>query len=310
MAIKTGYMSTGGDGAKRKNSLFQTSSDSKSGSELKGESDGGGEVNDNEEGGVKEGFAVRDSGVQTPALDRALALLEYISAQSEGVTAAQIRSALGFSANLVFRLTKALMVHGYIERDLSGGRFVLSQKMLMLAQPKKEERSLGQIAWPTLCWLRDMTGEAAHIGIRAGLECVVLERVIGLHLFKFYVEAGARGPLHAGAPGKAMLAWLPEDELRRTLKEMSLTALTKHTITSKEEFHRELQAVKKKGYAMDLGETLEGLHCLGAPIWNAEGRVCASVWITSPAPRLDKAAELGHAPAVIEAASRISQALQ
>ncbi|NBV85931.1 MAG: IclR family transcriptional regulator [Verrucomicrobia bacterium] len=265
----------------------------------------------NEKKAVAKGsVAVRDSGVQTPALDRALALLEYISAQSEGVTAAQIRSALGFSANLVFRLTRALMVHGYIERDLTGRRFLLSQKMLMLAQPKKEERSLGQMAWPTLCWLRDRTGESAHIGIRAGFECVVLERVIGLHLFKFYVEAGARGPLHAGAPGKAMLAWLPEEELRRTLKEMSLGPLTKHTITSKEDFERELQEVKKKGYAMDLGETLDGLHCLGAPIWNAEGRVCASVWITSPAPRLDKAAELEHAPVVIEAANRISDILK
>ena len=55
---------------------------------------------------------------------------------------------------------------------------------------------------------------------------------------------------------------------------------------------------------------LDGLHCLGAPIWNAEGRVCASVWITSPAPRLDNAAEHRHAPAVIEAAKRISHALK
>jgi DNA-binding IclR family transcriptional regulator len=257
-----------------------------------------------------EGFAVRDSGVQTPALDRALALLEFISAHSEGVTAAQIRTELGFSANLVFRLTKALVVHGYIERDLTGGRFLLSQKMLTLAQPKKEERSLGQIAWPTLCWLRDMTGESAHIGIRVGLECIVLERVIGLHLFKFYVEAGARGPLHAGAPGKVMLAWLSDEELRRTLKEMSFEALTPHTITSRETFEQQLQEVKKKGYAMDLGETLEGLHCLGAPIWNAEGRVCAAVWITSPAPRLGIPVEREHAPKVIEAARRISEILK
>jgi IclR family acetate operon transcriptional repressor len=310
MAIKTIGCSTGGTGTNRKVSRLQALSESKTHCESEGEIDEAVQTGSMKETMAKGRFAVRDSGVQTPALDRALALLEYISAQSGGVTAAQIRSALGFSANLVFRLTKALMVHGYIERDLTGGGFLLSQKMLMLAQPKKEERSLGQIAWPTLCWLRDMTGESAHIGVRAGLECVVLERVIGLHLFKFYVEAGARGPLHAGAPGKTMLAWLPVDELRRTLKEMPFNSVTKHTITSKDDFEQELQAVKKKGYAMDLGETLEGLHCLGAPIWNAEGRVCAAVWITSPAPRLDKAAELQHAPMVIEAAKRISDVLK
>lgn len=252
------------------------------------------------------GFAVRDSGVQTPALDRALALLEFISAHSEGVTTAGIRKALGFTSNLVFRLTKALVVHGYIERDLTGTRFVLSQKLLQLAQPKREVRSLGQLAWPMLSWLRDATGESAHIGIRSGLECVVLERAIGMHLFKFYVESGARGPLHAGAPGKVLLAWLPEDELERTLSEMPFERLTANTIISQEAFVRQLAEVRRRGYAMDQGETLEGLHCLGAPVWNAEGRVTASVWITSPAPRLDEEAARAHAPFVIEAARRIS----
>jgi DNA-binding IclR family transcriptional regulator len=183
---------------------------------------------------------------------------------------------------------------------------MLSQKLLQLAQPKREERSLGQLAWPILCWLRDATGESAHIGIRSGFECVVLERAIGLHLFKFYVEAGARGPLHAGAPGKVLLAWLPAAELAGILAEMPFEGLTANTITSQVGFARHLEEVREKGYAMDRGETLEGLHCLGAPVWNAEGRVVASVWITSPAPRLGEAAAREHAPFVIEAARRIS----
>jgi DNA-binding IclR family transcriptional regulator len=252
---------------------------------------------------------VRDSGVQTPALDRALALLEFISAHSEGVTTTEIREGLGFSANLVFRLTKALVVHGYIERDLNGTRFLLTQKLLSLAQPKREERSLGQIAWPVLCWLRDVTGESAHLGIRSGWECVVLERAIGPHLFKYYVEAGARGPLHAGAPGKAMLAWLPEEELKRTLREMPLPKVTSNTILSREALGRELLEVRQKGYAMDRGETLEGLFCLGAPVWDGEGRVCASVWITAPEPRLDEVSVRRDAPLVIEAGRRIGAML-
>ena len=85
---------------------------------------------------------VRDSGVQTPALDRALALLEFVSAHAEGVTQADIRKGLGFIANLVFRLTKALVTHGYVAREEPGPRFVLCRKLLTLTQPKPEERSL------------------------------------------------------------------------------------------------------------------------------------------------------------------------
>jgi len=255
-------------------------------------------------------FAVLDSGVQTPALDRALALLEFISAHSDGVTTGQIREALGFSANLVFRLTKALSVHGYIERDLAATRFLLTQKLLTLVQPKREERSLAQLSWETLRLLRDSTGESAHIGIRSGFDCVVLERVIGLSLFKYYVEAGARGPLHAGAPGKVMLAWLPEAELEQLLSQAVLTRLTNATITSKKAFTTHLKVVRRKGYAMDFGETMEGLRCLGAPVFDADGHVCASVWITAPAPRLDTEAEKRHAPLVIDAGRRISELLR
>jgi len=255
-------------------------------------------------------FEVRDSGVQTPALDRSLALLEFISAHSGGVTTGQIKEALGFSTNLVFRLTKALSVHGYVERDLSGTRFLLTQKLLTLVQPKREERSLAQLSWETLRALRDSTGESAHIGIRSGFDCVVLERVIGLSLFKYYGEAGARGPLHAGAPGKVMLAWLPELELEILLSQMELSRLTEATITSKKAFAEQLKEVRIKGYAMDLGETMEGLRCLGAPVFDVEGRVCASVWITAPAPRLDTEAEGKHAPLVIAAGRQITDLLR
>jgi DNA-binding IclR family transcriptional regulator len=254
--------------------------------------------------------AVVDSGAQTPALDRALALLEFISAHAEGVTTGDIRSGLGFSANLVFRLTKALVAHGYVERDAAGVRFILSRKLLGLAQPKREERSLVQLAWEPMRWLRDETGESAHIGVRSGYECIVLDRVIGPHPFKCYVEAGAHGPLHAGAPGKVMLAWLPPEELAEVLREMPLPRLTRHTIASRPAFAQHLAEVKRQGYAMDLGEAIEGHHCLGAPVFDAEGYPIAAVWITALTPRLTEADGARLAPRVIEAARRVTEALR
>ena len=253
---------------------------------------------------------VRDSGVQTPALDRALALMEFISAHPEGVTQVEIRKGLGFTGNLVFRLTKALVVHGYVEREEPGPRFILSRKLLTLAQPKREERSLVQLAWEPMRWLRDATGESAHIGVRSGFECIVLDRVVGPHPFKCYVEAGAHGPLHAGAPGKVLLAFLPPEELKATLRQLPLPALTPHTITSRKVLTEHLAEVRDNGYAMDLGETVEGHHCLGAPVFDADGRPLAAVWITAPTPRLSKADGKRLAPHVIQAAQMITEALK
>jgi len=250
---------------------------------------------------------VKDSGCSTPALDRALALLELVSSHPEGVMQSEIRKELGFTANLVFRLTKSLVGHGYLECDEQSRRFILTGKLLALAQPRSEDRSLVQMAQESLRWLRDATGESAHIGVRSGFDCVVLDRVVGPHLFKCYVEAGAHGPLHSGAPGKAMLAWLSEEELDSTLKQMPMHAVTPNTITSRVAFARHLKLVRSRGYATDFGETLLGHHCLGAPVFDAEGRPLAAIWITAPAARLGEGAVAKQSPAVMQAAKQISR---
>jgi len=255
-------------------------------------------------------LVVRDSGHQTPALDRALAVLEFISVHPEGVTRTEIKETLGLTTNLVFRLTRALLSHGYVEIQEPGRRLVLTRKMLAMAQPKRDERSLVQLAHEPMRWLRDTTGESAHVGVRVERNCLVLDRVIGSQPYKCYVEAGTMGPLHAAAPGKALLAWLPPKELDEFLADYSFRALTAATITSRRGFVDQLRLVRQRGYAMDLGETMEGHHCLGAPILDANERAIASLWITAPAPRLTEADGARLAPAVIRAASMVTEVLR
>jgi DNA-binding IclR family transcriptional regulator len=253
---------------------------------------------------------VRDSGHQTPALDRALAVLEFVSAHPEGVTRQEVKEGLGFTTNLVFRLTRALLAHGYVEIQEPGRRLMLTRKMLAMSQPKRDERSLVQMAHEPMRWLRDFTGESAHVGVRVDQNCLVLDRVIGSQPYKCYVEAGTMGPLHAAAPGKVMLAWLPEKELDEFLAEYSFRALTATTITSRRGFADHLRLVRQRGYAMDLGETMEGHHCLGAPIFDANEKPIASLWITAPAPRLSEADGERLAPAVIRAAHMVTEVLR
>jgi DNA-binding IclR family transcriptional regulator len=256
------------------------------------------------------GVSVRDSGHQTPALDRALAVMEFVSGHPEGVTRQEIRDGLGLTTNLVFRLTRALLAHGYVEILEPGRRLVLTRKMLAMSQPKRDERSLVQLAYEPLRWLRDATGESAHVGVRVGNDCLVLDRVIGSQPYKCYVEAGTMGPLHAAAPGKALLAWLPALELDEILADYPFRALTATTITSRRGFTDHLRLVRQRGYALDLGETMEGHHCLGAPILDASDRAIASLWITAPAPRLAETDGPRLAPAVIRAAEMVTEVLR
>jgi DNA-binding IclR family transcriptional regulator len=104
-----------------------------------------------------------------------------------------------------------------------------------------------------------------------------------------------------------MLAFLPCEECEVILGEMPFTRFNENTITSRDRFLEELEDVRAKGYAVDRGEELEGVHCVAAPVFNHRGRPLASIWVTGPSSRLrlEDFSQVGAL--VIEKAHAISQ---
>lgn len=245
----------------------------------------------------------------TPSLDRALAVLECLAARSEGLTQTELASELGLTANFVYRTTQSLVAHGYLHRD-ADKRFRLSAKLLRLGQPVLDDVPLAEAALPAMRWLSAETGEATHLGILVGNEGLVLERVIGTAPIKFYVERGTRFPIHTSAPGKCLLAFCSEEGRETILTDYHFDAFYPWTISSRTDFERCLERVRAGGFATDLGEHLEGHHCLGAPVFDREDRAVASLWITGPSQRLDESRIAALAGRVIEAGHIATKALR
>ena len=251
---------------------------------------------------------VQDSGFSTPSLDRALAVLRCLGGHPSGLTLSEIAAELGLSVNFVYRVTQSLVSHGYLVRD-ADKRFSIGAQMLALCQPVVDDVPLAEAALPAMRWLSEQTGEAAHLGIISGYEGIVLERVIGRALIKFYVERGTRFPLHTSGPGKAMLAFMPEAERDAVIAGMKFERFQPWTISNRKDFLKCLDEVRRKGWAVDAGEHLEGHHCLGAPILDAEGRAIASLWISGPSQRLSEERMTKLGPVVAQAGLRASRAL-
>ncbi len=251
---------------------------------------------------------VRDSGFSTPSLDRALAVMQCMGGQSSGLTLSEIAERLGLSVNFVYRVTQSLVAHGYVVRD-ADKRFSIGAQMLALCQPVVDDVPLAEAALPAMRWLSEQTGEAAHLGIISGHEGIVLERVIGKALIKFYVERGTRFPLHTSGPGKVMLAFMPEPERDEVIAGMKFERFQPWTISNRKDFLKCLDDVRKKGWAVDAGEHLEGHHCLGAPILDAEGKAIASLWISGPSQRLSEERLAKLAPVVKKAGVMATSAL-
>ncbi|CAN5376750.1 IclR family transcriptional regulator C-terminal domain-containing protein [soil metagenome] len=225
---------------------------------------------------------------QVPNLDRALSILELLGASGRPLTLSEIAEALGFPTNSVFRISMTLESRGYVERDGVTKRYSLSRKLLKLASQGSGDDNLYEKSLDVMRRLRDATKETALLGVllACDAEGVVLDHVPSVHPFRFAVDPGTRFVLHTAAPGKAMLAALPQDEREDVVGRIKFTRYTRETITSASAFLEHLEEVGERGYGFDLAEEREGQYCVGSAILNAAGYPIASLWITAPSSRL------------------------
>ena len=221
-----------------------------------------------------------------PGLARGLYILEYLSMQPEGKTQKEIAEALKYPLSSVSRITLQLVDMGYLFRDPATKIFSSTMKMLLVGQQALTDSDLVGTALPVMRRLRDRLQDTVLLGVLNGTEIVVIESAPGTHLFKFTVNPGHRINIPASAPGKAIVANLPEDERRQMLDKLKFVKFNENTITSRKDFERELDTVRKQGYSLDRGEEYLGIYCVGGPLFDRNGFPIASIWVTGPGKRV------------------------
>ncbi|MGB0258782.1 MAG: IclR family transcriptional regulator, partial [Coraliomargarita sp.] len=119
-------------------------------------------------------------------------------------------------------------------------------------------------------------------------------------------DLGSRFSLHSGAPGKALLAFLPKPESDQLLSQLELKRYTDRTITTVEELQVEIARIRELGYATDFGEDYEGCNCVGTVIKDHRDYPIAMIWATGTSFSIseDRFAEVGNQ--LKAAAARIS----
>ena len=129
----------------------------------------------------------------------------------------------------------------------------------------------------------------------------------GTSALQSYNWVGQRIPLHATSNGKVLLCELDDGQARALVG--TLVALTGATLTTWRALRRELDAVRRQGYAMAVDEYEEGLTALAAPVRNAHGEITASVSVSGPTFRLDEDGVNAVRAKLLPAAAEISARL-
>jgi IclR family transcriptional regulator, KDG regulon repressor len=224
----------------------------------------------------------------------AVAILESFDQQNSEQTLSQISRRLGIPKATALRNLAALEQSGYLKRGRLKNTFALGAKVLELSRRFTEQNELLALARPVLVSLAAETGETAHLGVLSGTDIIYLEIAESPQRVRACVERGDRLPAHCVASGKAILAYSDSDVIDRVVN-AGLKRLSKATITSPEELHKELEATRSRGFGLNLGEWLDEVIAVSAPVFSDLGQAVAAVGIAAPRSRLEasKARTLG-----------------
>ena len=251
----------------------------------------------------------QDSNYKVPNLEKGLAVLEYLSYSFKGKTLQEVKEDLEISQTTTYRILNTMVRLEYLIYDEDSRRYKLSRKLLTLGFRALNEHQLLETVYPHLRNLRDCVKETVCFGVMGEEKGIFIDQAQGLHAFSFTLSPGKPFELHCSAPGKAIMAYLPNNVRDRYLSYMDFKQYNERTITSREDYLKELEEVLQKGYAMDNEEELSGVICIGAPIFNYRGYPCGAIWISGPKDRLPEEVIAKDASLIIEAAKRISSEL-
>ena len=209
----------------------------------------------------------------------------------------------------VLRLCGTLVHMGYLIHDESRSVYSLGPQLFFLGRLCEKSNILLGLGRPMLAKLVEKTGETCSLFIIDNDERLCLAREKGTYAVRHSIVEGYRSQLYAGAAGKVLLAYSTADFLEGFLKRCSLKDLTERTIIDKEQLNKELEVIRKQGWASSIGERDPDAAALSVPVFDHDGHVLASVGMVGPVSRFKGKNRRDYLETLIESGREFSRKL-
>jgi DNA-binding IclR family transcriptional regulator len=220
---------------------------------------------------------------------KALSLLEWVALRGTAPTVREAAEGLGLNVTTCYHLVNTLSGTGYLVKG-SDRRLSLGPQVAILYEALHRNLQTTQACLPVVEELRDRTGETSYLSSWDAGEVVlqlVVESPQALRVTGMY--PGRRSEAYCRASGKAILAFIPEEERERYLAEHELKPVTPNTITDPDVLRKELHEIAVQGYAVDRQEFELGISCVGAPYFDVWQRVYGAITVSVPVSRFQDA---------------------
>ncbi len=238
---------------------------------------------------------------------KAFLLMEELDKSGE-MSIGDLSERLQMDKATVHRLVNTIKDAGYINQNPDNKKYANSLKLLAMGNRAMEKTGVRHIARPFMEELSEKTGETINLGMRVGNKIIYVDKMESSSTIKVGLGIGVSVPSYCSGLGKAILAFTPADELEELLDSIVFEKFTEHSITNREHFQRELERIRKDGYAVDDEEYVDGLMCFAAPIFDFHGNPIASVSVSCPKYRYDADRHFQlYTGLTLEAAGHISE---
>jgi DNA-binding IclR family transcriptional regulator len=214
------------------------------------------------------------------SLERALHILNTFNRQRKSLSLSQLAENLNLSRATVLRLCTTLIKYDFLAHDPETKRYSLGPRLFELGSIAYHAVPLREAAASHLSRLHQKVGKTIFLGILVNDQLLYIDkREDPGHAIRFTSQIGTRRPPHWGMLGPLLMAFQPDEEVRRLLEKNPLTANTKKSIVKKDKYLRWLKEIRDKEVALDLEGTFEGVTGVAVPVRDSKGTVIAALGV-------------------------------
>ena len=224
-------------------------------------------------------------GVIIQSVARAMDILEHFNRKKEmGIS--EISGCMGLSKSTVYGLVNTLVVYGFLEQDQETKKYKLGMKLFEMGCTVEKRLDLRNTARPFCEKISKSYGQTVHLATHYEGEVVYIDKFDMPDFLITYSQVGKRAPMSCTGVGKAMLAYLPLEYSKKYIIDKGIVVKTFKSIKDEEELVKDLELIRKRGYAVDDEEIEIGLKCVAAPIFNHKGEPIAAISLSGMANRM------------------------
>lgn len=245
-------------------------------------------------------------GVGDGTVGKALDVLDMVATKGRPVRFTELLAEADYPKATLYRFLQTLTNQGMLAYDADRGTYALGVRLVRLAHAAWAQSSLAPIARPWIDKLSADLNETIHLAQLDQGQVLYVDKRNAVRPVEMFSQAGKVGPAFCTGVGKAMLAYLPEDELDRTLQRQSFHRFTPNTLASRPALLAELEAIRGRGFAFDREEHEPGIICIAVPILTRAGRAIGALSVTSTTVRTNLGALEELAPRIRETAAQIA----